>query len=54
MVELLQYSRHEEQHRRPEWMAVQKDTDVYLETVETAEDPKTEADRTGNAGMGSL
>ena len=53
MVELLQYSRHEEQHRRPEWMAVQKDTDVYLETVETAKDAKTEADRTGNARMGS-
>ena len=35
-------------------MAVQKDTDVYLETVETAEDPKAEADRVGNAGMGSL
>ena len=54
MVELLQYSRHEEQHRRPEWMAVQKDTDVYLETVETAKDTKTEADRVGNARMGSL
>ena len=54
MAELLQYSRHEEQHRKAEWMAVQKDTDVYLETVETAKDPKTEADRTGNAGMGSL
>ncbi len=34
-------------------MAVQKDTDVYLETVETAKDAKTEADRTGNARMGS-
>lgn len=54
IAKLLRYSRHEEQHRRPEWMAVWKDTDVYLETVETAEDPKTEADRTGNAGMGSL
>ena len=53
MVELLQYSSHEEEHRRPEWMAVQKDTDVYLETVETAKDAKTEADRTGNARMGS-
>ena len=33
-------------------MAVPPDTDVYLETVETAEDTKTEADRLGNAGMG--
>ena len=54
MAELLQYGRHEEQHRRPEWMAVQKDTDVYLETVETAKDTKTEADGVGNARMGSL
>lgn len=53
-LELLQYSRHEEEHRRPEWMAVQKDTDVYLETVEIAEDPKTKVDRAGDAGMGSL
>lgn len=37
MAGLLQYGRHEEQHRRPEWMAVQKDTDVYLEAVETAQ-----------------
>ena len=27
--------------------AVRKDTDMYLETVETAKDAKTEADRTG-------
>ena len=53
VVKLLRNSGHEEQHRRPEWMAVQKDTDVYLETVETAKDAKTEADRTGNARMGS-
>ena len=54
MAELLWYGKHEEQHRSPEWMVVQKETDVYLETVETAEDPKAEADRIGNAGMGSL
>lgn len=54
MVELLQYGRHEKQHRGTEWLAVSKDTDVHLETMETAEDPKTKADRTGNAGMGSL
>ena len=54
MAELLQYGRHEEQRRKAERVAVSKDTNVYLETVETAEDPKTEADRTGNAGMGSL
>ena len=38
MAELLRNSRHEEKHRRPKWMAVSTDTDVYLETVETAED----------------
>ncbi len=27
---------------------------MYLETVETTEDPKTEVDRTGDAGMDSL
>ena len=54
MAELLQYSRYEEQHQKSEWMVVSKDTDVYLETVETAEDPKAEADRIGNAGMGSM
>ena len=54
VVELLQYGRHEKQHRKAEWMDIQKDTDVYLETVETAEDPKTKADRTRDAGMGSL
>ena len=36
MAELLQYSRHEEQHRSIERMVVPKDTDVYLEAVETA------------------
>lgn len=50
----MQYSRHEEKHRRPEWMAVPEDTDVYLEAVETAKDAKTKVDRAGNAGMGSL
>ena len=54
MAELLQYGRYEEEHRKTEWMAVSKDTDVYLETVETAKDPKTEADRIGHAGMGSM
>ena len=54
MAELFQHCGYEEQHRGNEWMAISKDTNVYLETVETAEDPKTEADRTGNAGMGSL
>ena len=38
MAELLWDSGHEEQHRKPERMAVSSDTDVYLETVETAKD----------------
>lgn len=54
MAELLWDSGHEEQHRKPERMAVPPDTDVYLETVEIAEDPKTKVDRAGDAGMGSL
>ncbi len=54
MAELLQYGRHEKQRRKAEQVAVSKDTNVHLETMETAEDPKTKADRTGNAGMGSL
>ena len=54
MAELLQYGRHEEQRRKAERVAVSKDTNVYLETVETAKDAKTEADGVGNARMGSL
>ena len=45
MAELLWNSGHEEQHRKPEWMAIPSDTDVYLEAVETAKDTQTEADR---------
>ena len=47
-------SGHEEQHRKPEWMAVPSDTDVYLEAVETAKDTQTEADRIRAAGVGGL
>ena len=54
MAELLQYGRHEEQRRKAERVAVSKDTNVYLETVETTKDAKTEADGVGNARMGSL
>ena len=54
MAELLRDSGHEEQHRKPEWMAVPPDTDVYLETMETAKDPKKKTDGAGIAGMGSL
>ena len=54
MAELLQHSRYEEQHRRTERMAVSPDTHVYLETVETAQNTKTEAYGTGTARMGSL
>ena len=54
MAELLWDSGHEEQHRKPEWMAVPSDTDVYLEAVETAEDTQTKADRIRTAGVGGL
>ena len=54
MAELLRNSGHEEQHRKPEWMAVPSDTDVYLEAVETAEDTQTETDRIRAAGVGGL
>ena len=39
MAELLWDSGDEEQHRKPERMAVPPDTDVYLEAVGTAKDP---------------
>ena len=35
-------------------MAVSKDTNVYLETVEITKDKEAEAVRTWSAGMGSL
>ena len=54
MAELLWNSGHEEQRRKLEWMAVPPDTDVYLETVETAEDPAKKAKGLGLAGVGSL
>ncbi len=54
MAELLRNSGHEEQHRKPEWMAIPSDTDVYLEAVETAKDTQTEADRIRAAGVGGL
>ena len=34
MAELLRNCKYEKQHRKPKWMAVPKDTNVYLETVE--------------------
>ena len=54
MAELLRNSGYEEQHRKPERMAVPPDTDVYLETVETAQNPEEKADRPGITGMGGL
>ena len=54
MAELLWDSGHEEQHRKPERMAVPSDTDVYLETVETAKNPEEKADGSGITGMGCL
>ena len=54
MAELLWDSGHEEQHRKPEWMAVPPNPDVYLETMETAKDPKKKTDGAGLTGMGSL
>ena len=43
----LRNSGHEEQHRKPERMAVPPDTDVYLEAVETSADEKEETHRSG-------
>ena len=51
MVELLWDSRHEEQYRRPEQVAVSQNPDVYLETVETAKDEETEPDKAGDTGI---
>ena len=54
MIKLLQNSGHEEQHRKPERMAVPPNKDVYLEAVETAEDPEKKTNGSGNAGVGCL
>ena len=54
MAELLWDSGHEEQHRKHERMGVPPDTDVYLETVETAQNPEEKADGTGLARVGGL
>ena len=54
MAELLWDGGHEEQHRKSERMAVPSDTDVYLETVETAKDTQAETDRFRITGMGGL
>ena len=43
MVEILQHSGHEEQHRITEWMVVQAHPHVHLEAVETAKDTQAEA-----------
>ena len=48
MAELLWNSGYEEQHRKPKRMAVPPDTDVYLETVETAQNQNEETHRTGS------
>ena len=47
MAELLWDSGHEEQHGKPKQMAVSADTDVYLETVETAQKQNEKTHRTG-------
>ena len=49
MAELLRDSGYEEQYREPEWMAVSTDTDVYLETVETARNKSEETHRSGSS-----
>lgn len=54
VAELLWDSGYEEQHRKSEWMVIPPNTDVYLETVETAKDPQEETKRTGSARMGCL
>ena len=44
MAELLWNSGHEDQHRKPERMAVPPDTDVYLEAVENSAESYKEFD----------
>lgn len=48
---MLRDSGHEEEHRKPERMVVPPDTDVYLETVETAQNQKEETYRTAERGQ---
>ena len=52
MAELLRNCGYEEEYRETEWMALQKDTNVYMETVETATNTQTKADEPGFPGMG--
>ena len=54
LAELLRDSRYEESDRGPERMAVPQNTDVHLETVETAAYAEEEAVGTRSAEMGSL
>ena len=54
MAELLWDSGYEEQYRKPQRMAVPPDTDVYLETVEIAQNPEEKADGPGITRMGCL
>ena len=54
MAELFWNSGHEEQHRKPERVAVQAHTDVHLEAVETAPDAQTQTRRPWPTGMGGL
>ena len=52
LAELLRNSGHEEQHRKNEWVVVPSDTDVHLETMETAKDTQAKANGIRDAGMG--
>lgn len=49
MAELLWHSRHAEEHRITEWVAVPPNSDVYLEAVETTKDTQTETAWIGTA-----
>lgn len=48
MAELLRNSGYEEQRREVEWMAVSPDTNVYLETMETAQNKEEETHWSGD------
>ena len=48
MAELLRNSKHEEQHRRDQRMALPQNTHVYMETVETSKNKEKKSDKDGS------
>lgn len=50
MAKLLRNSKHEEQHRRHQWMALSQNPYVYRETREETKDKSAKPNQDGSAG----